>query len=56
MNFAPDTILIALNDTSENLEWIRKFIREKNLDSDDVKIVRRDKLLQLRTKREVSYG
>lgn len=56
MIHSTDKILIADNDTTENLEAIKRFVRNHGFTSEDVKIIKRGGLLQLRSKRELNYG
>lgn len=54
MIYPPNTLLICDNYSEENLAGIKKHISFENLTADDVKILRRGDMLELRTNREIT--
>lgn len=56
MTYPENTLLVARPDTEPDLVAIKKFISEKQLSKDDVKLSRKNGLLELRTRRDVKYG
>lgn len=53
--YPTDFPLIVAYDSPESLENIKRHIRAKDLTNDDVKLIRKNGLLELKTRREISY-